>query len=122
MLKRLLSGLLPTLAVFTSSASAQGAGIISGNFRDAPGAIVPGAEMTIVSTATNVEDHSRTNAESIYRVLSTLSRNCIHNLYAQDDITVSSWLPANLGPRREVERNKNNKYGDQGCLRRGWVV
>jgi hypothetical protein len=122
MLKRLLSGLLPTLAVFTFSAIAHDTGIISGNFRDASGAVVAGTEMTIVNTATNVADHSRPNAESIYRVLSTLPRNWIYNLYVEDDRRVSSRLAANLGLRREAESNKNNKYGNQGRLRRGWMV
>jgi len=80
MLKRILSGLLLTLAFFTFSAIAQDAGLFSGNFGDASGAVVAGTEMTIVNTATNVEGHSRTNAGSIYRVLSALPRNWIHNL------------------------------------------
>ena len=68
MLKGHLSGLLATLAVFTFSAFAQDTGIISGRVQDTTGAVVAGAQITVTNTATNVEDHSITNAEGVYRV------------------------------------------------------
>lgn len=49
-------------------------------------------------------------------LLSTLPRNWIHSLYAQDDWKIRPNLTANLGVRWQVQSVMNNKYGQQSSF------
>ena len=68
MRKTFLLSLVTTLLVCAFPAIAQDTGIISGRVQDTTGAVVAGAQITVTNTATNVEDHSQSNAEGNYRV------------------------------------------------------
>ena len=66
---RFLTGLLLALAIFLAvPAVAQDTGVITGRVQDPTGAVVVGAKVTIVNTATNIEASSQTNGEGLYRV------------------------------------------------------
>jgi hypothetical protein len=66
---RFLTGLLLALVVFLAvPAIAQDTGIITGRVQDPSGAVVSGAQVSIVNTATNIDNPSRTNEEGLYRV------------------------------------------------------
>ncbi len=66
---RFLMGLLLVLVVCLAvPAIAQDTGIITGRVQDATGAVVVGAQVSVVNLATNIETPSETNGEGLYRV------------------------------------------------------
>jgi hypothetical protein len=64
-LKGLLLGLVVLLAV---PAIAQDTGIITGRVQDPTGAVVVGAQVSIIHVETNIDNPSRTNDEGMFRV------------------------------------------------------
>src|SRR5579859_6550756 len=54
------------LCVFSSLASAQTFGAITGEVKDQTGAVAPGAPVTLTNTGTNVERTSTTNDSGVY--------------------------------------------------------
>src|SRR5512141_1807670 len=66
---KFLTGLLLTLVLlFAVPAFSQDTSTITGRVLDPTGAVVVGAQVTIVNTATNIESPSVTNGEGMYRV------------------------------------------------------
>ena len=69
MQSKFLTGLLLALVLFLAvPAIAQDTGIISGRVQDPSGAVVSGAQVSIVNLATNIDTPSQTNEEGLYRV------------------------------------------------------
>src|ERR1039457_4858613 len=60
----MLLGLIPITPLFSQLDTAT----ISGRVTDASGAVVPGAQVTVVNTETNFENVTLSNADGLYRV------------------------------------------------------
>src|ERR1017187_10844924 len=60
----MLLGLIPNTPLFSQLDTAT----ISGRVTDASGAVVPGAQVTVVNTETNFENVTLSNADGLYRV------------------------------------------------------
>ena len=66
---RLEVGLIALVLVLAMPVLAQNnTGIISGRVTDPTGAVVPGAQITVTQTDTNVDNVSETNSEGLFRV------------------------------------------------------
>ena len=65
---RLGIGLIALVLLLAMPVLAQNSGIISGRVTDPTGAVVPGAQITVTQTDTNVDSVSQSNSEGLFRV------------------------------------------------------
>lgn len=68
MRNRLGIGLIALVLLLAMPVLAQNTGIISGRITDPTGAVVPGAQITVTQTDTNVDSVSQSNSEGLFRV------------------------------------------------------
>lgn len=93
-----------SLALCCSSAFAQsGAGSIQGTITDSTGAVIPGAAISVVNTATGVRIHSVSNAAGFYQVPGLFTGNYQISVTAPEMQTHQRTVDLLVGQRAEID-------------------